>query len=105
MRTTSPAISAERLWRSLMETAQFGANEKGGIRRLACSDEDRKVRDWFKCECEALGCSVQVDGCGNLFATLPGRRTDLAPIAMGSHLDTQPTGGKLDGVLGVLSGI
>ncbi len=105
MQQPRPAVRSDRLWQSLMQTARFGANEKGGLRRLACSDDDRAVREWFTRECESLGCSVQVDACGNMFPTLNGRRTDLLPIAMGSHLDTQPTGGKLDGILGVLSGI
>lgn len=99
------AVNPQRLWDSLMETARFGGTPKGGIRRLTVSDEDRKVRDWFKAECERLGCRVDVDEVGNMFATRPGKRKDLLPIAMGSHLDTQPTGGKFDGVLGVLGGL
>jgi len=98
-------INPQRLWDSLMETAKFGATPKGGIRRLTVSDEDKKVRDWFKAQCEALGCTVAIDSCGNMFATRPGKRRDLEPIAMGSHLDTQPTGGKFDGVLGVLGAL
>jgi beta-ureidopropionase / N-carbamoyl-L-amino-acid hydrolase len=98
-------INPQRLWDSLMETAQFGANEKGGIKRLTLSDEDRQVRDWFTRACEAVGCTVAVDDCGNMFARRPGKRNDLAPICMGSHLDTQPTGGKFDGVLGVLGAL
>jgi beta-ureidopropionase / N-carbamoyl-L-amino-acid hydrolase len=96
------AINPQRLWDSLMETAAFGATPKGGIKRLTVSDEDKRVRDWFKAQCEQLGCRVDVDEVGNMFATKPGRRADVLPIAMGSHLDTQPTGGKFDGVLGVL---
>jgi len=102
---TNLTINPQRLWDALMETAKFGATPKGGIKRLTVSDEDKKVRDWFKAECEKLGCAVQVDSVGNMFATRPGRRKDLAPIAMGSHLDTQPTGGKFDGVLGVLGAL
>ncbi len=98
-------INPQRLWDAIMETAQFRATPKGGIKRITVSDEDKKVRDWFKGQCEALGCRVQVDSCGNMFATRPGKRKDLAPIAMGSHLDTQPTGGKFDGVLGVLGAL
>jgi N-carbamoyl-L-amino-acid hydrolase len=98
-------INPQRLWDSLMETARFGATEKGGIKRLTLSDEDRQVRDWFKRACEAVGCTVAVDDCGNMFARRPGRRNDLDPICMGSHLDTQPTGGKFDGVLGVLGAL
>lgn len=102
---TNLAINPQRLWDSLMETAQFGATAKGGIKRLTVSDDDKKVRDWFKAQCEALGCKVAIDTCGNMFATRPGKRKDLQPIAMGSHLDTQPTGGKFDGVLGVLGAL
>ncbi len=102
---TNLVINPQRLWDSLMETAKIGANEKGGIHRLTLSDEDRAVRDWFKSACEALGCTVTIDDCGNMFARRPGRRSDLDPICMGSHLDTQPTGGKFDGVLGVLAAL
>ncbi len=102
---TNLTINPQRLWDALMETAAFGATPKGGIKRLTVSDEDKRVRDWFKAECEKLGCTVVVDEVGNMFATRPGLRHDLAPIAMGSHLDTQPTGGKFDGVLGVLGAL
>jgi beta-ureidopropionase / N-carbamoyl-L-amino-acid hydrolase len=102
---TNLTINPQRLWDSLMETATFGGTPKGGIKRLTVSDEDKKVRDWFKAECEKLGCTVEVDEVGNMFATRPGKRKGLLPIAMGSHLDTQPTGGKFDGVLGVLGAL
>jgi N-carbamoyl-L-amino-acid hydrolase len=102
---TNLTINPQRLWDALMETAQFGGTPKGGIKRLTVSDEDKKVRDWFKAECEKLGCVVEVDEVGNMFATRPGKRKDILPIAMGSHLDTQPTGGKFDGVLGVLGAL
>ena len=102
---TNLTINSKRLWDSLMETAKFGGTPKGGIKRLTVSDDDKHVRDWFKAECEKLGCTVEVDEVGNMFATRAGRRKDLAPIAMGSHLDTQPTGGKFDGVLGVLGAL
>ncbi len=98
-------IDAQRLWDALMHTAQMGATAKGGICRLTLTDLDRQVRDWFKAQCEALGCSVTVDEVGNMFAHRPGKKPDLPPIAMGSHLDTQPTGGKFDGVLGVLGAL
>jgi N-carbamoyl-L-amino-acid hydrolase len=88
-----------------MATAQIGATAKGGICRLTLTDLDRQVRDWFKTQCEALGCSVTVDEVGNMFARRPGRNPTLSPIAMGSHLDTQPTGGKFDGALGVLAAL
>ncbi len=98
-------IDPARLWDMLMDTAKIGGTPKGGIRRLTLSDEDRRVRDWFKATCEGLGCAVHVDDVGNMFAIRPGRNNALKPIAMGSHLDTQPTGGKFDGVLGVLGAI
>jgi N-carbamoyl-L-amino-acid hydrolase len=98
-------IDGERLWRDLMETAAIGATPKGGICRLTLTDLDRQARDWFKIRAEALGCTVVVDSMGAMFARRPGQRSDIPPIAMGSHLDTQPTGGKFDGVLGVLSAL
>ena len=98
-------INPQRLWDQIMETARFGGTAKGGIRRLTLTDEDKQVRDWFKAQCEALGCTVTVDSVGNMFARRPGRNDALPPIAMGSHLDTQPTGGKFDGVLGVLGAL
>src|SRR5436190_1119121 len=102
---TNLTINPQRLWDQIMETAKFGGTPKGGIKRLTLSDEDKKVRDWFKAQCQALGCTVSIDACGNMFAVRSGKRTDLPPIAMGSHLDTQPTGGKFDGVLGVLGAL
>jgi beta-ureidopropionase / N-carbamoyl-L-amino-acid hydrolase len=98
-------INAQRLWDTLMETARFGATAKGGIKRLTLSDDDRQVRDWFKAAAEAIGCTVSVDEVGNMFARRAGRVEGLAPLCMGSHLDTQPTGGKFDGVLGVLGAL
>ena len=98
-------IDPQRLWDMLMDTARIGATAKGGIKRLTLSDEDKAVRDWFRRQAEALGCTVSVDEVGNMFARRPGKRADLAPIAIGSHLDTQPTGGKFDGNLGVLAGL
>ena len=102
---TNVTIDGERLWGTLMETAAIGATAKGGIRRLTLSDEDRRVRDWFKAACEEAGCTVTVDRIGNMFARREGRNPGLPPICMGSHLDAQPTGGKFDGVLGVLAGL
>ena len=96
-------IDGKRLWDTLMETARIGATPKGGLCRLTLSDSDRAVRDWFKAQCEALGLAVTIDDMGNMFARRGGTgRKHLAPIAMGSHLDTQPTGGKFDGVLAAL---
>jgi N-carbamoyl-L-amino-acid hydrolase len=98
-------IDPQRLWDAIMETAEIGRTPKGGIKRLTMTDLDRQVRDWFRAQCEAVGCTVTVDDVGNMFARRPGRNNDLAPICIGSHLDTQPTGGKFDGVLGVLAGL
>jgi N-carbamoyl-L-amino-acid hydrolase len=97
-------IDAERLWGELMETAAIGGTPKGGICRLTLTDLDRQVRDWFKARAEQLGCRVTVDDMGAMFARRSGS-ADVPPIAIGSHLDTQPTGGKFDGVLGVLSAL
>jgi N-carbamoyl-L-amino-acid hydrolase len=98
-------IDGERLWGELMETGAIGGTPKGGICRLTLTDLDRQVRDWFRVRCEALGCTVTIDDMGAMFARRPGQRNDIPPIAMGSHLDTQPTGGKFDGVLGVLGAL
>jgi len=72
--------------------------------RLALSDHDRDVRDWFKASAESYGCDVHVDEMGNMFAIRPGKQAG-PPTYMGSHLDTQPAGGRYDGILGVLSGL
>lgn len=104
-RRSNAAINAARLWDTIMETARIGATAKGGICRLTLTDLDRQVRDWFRAACETAGCTVTIDEVGNMFARRPGRDNTLPPIAMGSHLDTQPTGGKYDGVIGVLSGL
>jgi beta-ureidopropionase / N-carbamoyl-L-amino-acid hydrolase len=98
-------IDADRLWASLMETAAIGGTAKGGINRQTLTAEDGMVRAWFKREAEALGCRVTIDEVGNVFALRRGRHAGLAPIALGSHLDTQPTGGKFDGNLGVLGAL
>lgn len=102
---TNLKIRGERLWDSLMETARIGGTPDGGIRRLTLSEEDARVRAWFKEAVEAAGMTLSHDLFGNMFAIRPGKNNDLPPIAMGSHLDTQPTGGKFDGVLGVLAGL
>jgi acetylornithine deacetylase/succinyl-diaminopimelate desuccinylase-like protein len=73
--------------------------------RLSLNDDDKKVRDWLRKEAEAVGCAVTVDQMGNMFAVRPGKSKDAAPVMMGSHLDTQPTGGRYDGILGVLAAL
>ena len=98
-------INASRLWNDILDTGKIGATERGGLCRLALSDEDRRVREWFIGACRAERCDVRFDDMGNVFARRPGRRSDLKPIAIGSHLDSQPTGGKFDGVYGVLAGL
>jgi N-carbamoyl-L-amino-acid hydrolase len=98
------AIDAERLWGEIMETAAIGGTAKGGICRLTLTDLDRQVRDWFKARAEGLGCRVTTDDMGAMFARRDGT-AEVPPIALGSHLDTQPTGGKFDGVLGVLAAL
>ena len=98
-------IDPRRLWDEIHETGKIGATAKGGVRRLTLSDEDRRVRDWFRARAEKLGCTVTVDAVGNMFALKAGKNKNRLPLAMGSHLDTQPTGGKFDGILGVHAGI
>ncbi len=88
-----------------MDMAQIGATNKGGCNRQALTDEDKAGRDLFVSWCEAAGCKVRVDQMGNVFAHRHGRDDDLPPVLTGSHLDTQPTGGKFDGVYGVLAGL
>ncbi len=95
----------ERLWGTIAEMAKIGATEKGGSCRLALTDLDKQGRDMFVGWCESAGCTIKVDKMGNIFARRAGRNNDLAPIVTGSHLDTQPTGGRFDGVFGVLAGL
>lgn len=73
--------------------------------RLSLDDSDKQVRDWFMTYAKSLGCKTFYDQMGNLFAIRPGKNNDVPPIMMGSHLDTQPTGGRYDGILGVVSGL
>lgn len=98
-------INGGRLWDSLMEMAKIGATEKGGCNRLALTELDRQARDLFCHWCESLGCSISIDRIGNIFARREGADNSLGAVCTGSHLDTQPTGGKFDGVFGVLSGV
>ena len=98
-------IDGQRLWDSLMEMAQIGATPKGGVCRLALTDLDKQSRDLFISWCEEAGCRIAVDAVGNIFARRPGRNDALPPVMTGSHLDSQPTGGKFDGAYGVLAGL
>src|SRR5437879_7315713 len=98
-------IDPVRLWDTIHETAKFGATPKGGVRRLTLSQEDKQVRDWFCKACEEAGLEVHVDTLGSMFGLRKGRDMSKLPIGLGSHLDTQPTGGKYDGVLGTLAAL
>ncbi len=98
-------VDGTRLWASLMEMAKIGATAKGGCNRVAFSDDDRRGRDLFVGWCQDAGCRVSVDRFGNIFARRQGRHDNLPVVMVGSHLDTQPTGGKFDGVFGVLAGL
>ncbi len=105
MTQTNQAIDGKRLWDSLMDMARFGATAKGGVKRLTLTDIDRQGRDYFRANCEAAGLTVRVDAIGNMFARRPGRDPNRLPVLFGSHLDSQPTGGKFDGALGVIAGL
>ena len=98
-------INADRLWQSLMDLAQIGATDKGGVRRLTLTDTDRRGRDQFVAWCKEAGMSVEVDGIGNIFGRRTGTQAGALPIAIGSHLDSQPSGGKFDGAYGVMAGL
>jgi N-carbamoyl-L-amino-acid hydrolase len=102
---TNLKIDADRLWATLTETARIGGTPKGGICRLALSDEDRRVRDWLVEAIQDAGLDLGIDDMGTIYAVRRGRDMSRPPVAFGSHLDTQPTGGKFDGVLGVLAGL
>jgi N-carbamoyl-L-amino-acid hydrolase len=105
LKSTERHVDSERLWQSLMDLARLGATAKGGVCRLALTDLDRQARDLFVQWTEAAGCTVSVDAVGNIFARRPGRNPKLPPVMTGSHIDTQPTGGKFDGCFGVMAGL
>lgn len=98
-------VNGDRLWDSLMDMAKIGPGIAGGNNRRTLTDEDAEGRSLFKRWCEAAGLTMGVDKMGTMFATRPGEDPDALPVYIGSHLDTQPTGGKFDGVLGVLAGL
>ena len=98
-------INPDRLWDSLMEMAKIGPGVAGGNNRQTLTDEDGEGRHLFQKWCEAAGCTMGVDEIGNMFARREGTDPEALPVYVGSHLDTQPTGGKYDGVLGVLGGL
>ncbi|WP_170371423.1 Zn-dependent hydrolase [Ruegeria arenilitoris] len=98
-------INGDRLWDSLMEMAKIGPGVAGGNNRQTLTDEDAEGRALFQKWCEEAGCTTGLDQMGNMFAIRPGTDPDALPVYVGSHLDTQPTGGKYDGVLGVLGAL
>jgi N-carbamoyl-L-amino-acid hydrolase len=102
---TNLRIDRNRLWQSLMTLAKIGGTEKGGVCRIALTDLDREGRDLFVRWCKEAGCTIEVDRMGNIFARRPGKNPKLPAIGTGSHLDTQPTGGKFDGAYGVMAGL
>ncbi|SMY06545.1 Zn-dependent hydrolase [Flavimaricola marinus] len=98
-------IDGSRLWDSLMEMAKIGPGVAGGNNRQTVTDADSEGRHLFQKWCEAAGCTMGLDQMGTMFARREGTDPDALPVYVGSHLDTQPTGGKYDGVLGVLAGL
>lgn len=98
-------VDPARLWDSLMDMAKIGPGVAGGNNRQTVTDADSEGRHLFQSWCEAAGCSMGLDTMGNMFAMRAGTDPDALPVYIGSHLDTQPTGGKFDGVLGVLGGL
>jgi N-carbamoyl-L-amino-acid hydrolase len=102
MKSEDLRINGERLRQSLEEMARIGATPGGGVQRLALSDEDKRARDLLVKWLEELELQITVDAMGSIFGRRPGREDDLAPVLSGSHLDTQPRGGRFDGVLGVM---
>jgi N-carbamoyl-L-amino-acid hydrolase len=102
---TELRVNGERLWQSLMTMAEIGATAAGGVNRQTLTDEDRRGRELFRSWCEEAGLSVSVDRMGSMFARRAGSDDGLPPVMLGSHLDSQPTGGKYDGALGVLAAL
>jgi beta-ureidopropionase / N-carbamoyl-L-amino-acid hydrolase len=102
---SAPRVNGDRLWSRLMQMAEIGATAHGGCNRQALTDGDMAGRRLLSQWAEAAGCRVRVDAVGNLFARRAGTEDALPVVMTGSHLDTQPTGGKFDGVYGVLAGL
>lgn len=117
-----PQIDGQRLWDNIVRTSHYGLIPgTTGMNRLALSESDRQIRDWFRKEAEDIGCRMKVDSVGNMFAILPGINNQVPPIGIGSHLDTQPSGktachcmyrgadivpgGRFDGILGVIGAL
>jgi len=104
-KTTALSVNSDRLWSSLMKHGEIGHTVKGGLNRLALTDLDKQGRDLFIEWCEQANCTVTIDEIGNIFARRAGADNSLAPVMTGSHIDTQPTGGKFDGCFGVMAGL
>jgi N-carbamoyl-L-amino-acid hydrolase len=102
---TNQRIDGVRLWETLMTIAEIGGTAKGGVKRITLTETDRRGRAQFAEWCEAIGLSVRFDSMGNMFARREGRDPSRPPVLFGSHLDSQPTGGKFDGALGVIAGL
>ena len=98
-------VNGDRLWESIMEMAKIGPGVAGGNNRQTLTDDDAIGRELFKSWCEKEGLAMGLDTMGNMFARREGTDPNALPVMVGSHLDTQPTGGKYDGVLGVLGGL
>jgi len=98
-------INGERLWASLMDLARIGGTPKGGVRRITLTQTDREGRDLFVRWARDAALAVRWDAVGNIFARRPGTDPLAAPVVMGSHLDSQPSGGKFDGAYGVMAGL
>ena len=105
MEARKARINGERLWSSLMELARIGATPKGGVRRITLTHADREGRELFARWCREAALEVRIDAIGNMFARRAGADAAAAPVIMGSHLDTQPNGGKFDGAYGVMAGL
>jgi N-carbamoyl-L-amino-acid hydrolase len=99
------SIDARRYWSTVERSAEIGVGRPGGLARVALSDADREMRDQFVAWCREAGCTVTVDGVGNIFARREGQEPGLPPVTIGSHLDTQVNGGRYDGIVGVLAGL
>lgn len=98
-------VNGKRLKRALEQMAEIGATPGGGVQRLTLSDEDKKARDLFVKWLKELDLEITVDEMGNIFGRRPGKKNDLAPVMSGSHIDSQPKGGRFDGILGVMGAL
>jgi N-carbamoyl-L-amino-acid hydrolase len=103
--STDLRVDGDRLWSTIHALAEIGATPAGGVARVALTDADRAGRDRFVAWANELGCSIHIDRIGNLFARYEGTEPDRAPVVIGSHLDSQPTGGRYDGAYGVMVGL